>query len=118
MTTTDYYESCTKLKPGAAEDYERLHHAVPRRVDESLRAAGITGWQIYLRDDVLTHCVHVENRERMEKILDVDPTSPWWLAQVAPFLIEGASPEPQRPLGRLLWDLSGSVREHLEGPDA
>ena len=110
----DYYESCTRLAPGAAADYERFHRAVPRRVDENLRRAGVVSWRIYLRNDVLTHCVEVEDRDRMEAILNDAPTSRWWLEQVAPFLVEGDSPSVERPLGRLIWDLEWPTREHLE----
>ena len=110
----DYYESCTQLVPGAAEEYELFHRAVPRRVDENLRRAGVMSWQIYLRGDVLTHCVGVEDRERMQSILQADPTSPWWMEQVKPFLVEGASPPVERPLGRLIWDLDWPAREAVE----
>jgi L-rhamnose mutarotase len=111
---TDYYESCTQLQPGMAAAYEEFHRAVPERVDRSLRGAGILGWRIYLRDDVLTHCVTVEDRARADELLAADPTSPWWLAQANRFLVEGASPEVSRPLGRLIWDLDWPTRERLE----
>lgn len=110
---TDYYESCTQLLPGAAAAYEEFHRAVPGRIDRSLRAAGVLGWKIHLRGDVLTHCVTVEDRERMDAILDADPTGPWWLAQANRFLVSGASPEVRRPLGRLIWDLDWPTRENL-----
>lgn len=112
--TADYYESCTELLPGVALAYEEFHRAVPMRVDESLRRAGVLGWQIYLREDILTHCVEVEDRDQMESILDNDPTSPWWLAQANQFLVAGSSPAVARPLGRLIWDLDWPTREDSE----
>ncbi len=106
-----YYESCTRLRPGMAGAYEEFHRAVPQRVDESLRRAGVLGWKIYLRDEVLTHCVFVQDRSETEALLDGDPTSPWWLAQANQYLVEGSSPEVKHPLGRLIWDLDWPTRE-------
>jgi L-rhamnose mutarotase len=110
----DYYESCTQLAPGAAAAYEEFHRAVPRRVDVIHRRAGVVSWQIYLRDDVLTHCVGVEDRARMQQILSADPATPWWMAQVKPFLVDGATPPVQTPFGRLIWDLDWPTREDAE----
>jgi L-rhamnose mutarotase len=106
----DYYEICTQLKPGAAAAYESFHRAIPRRLDESLRHAGVVSWEIYLRGDVLTHCVGVEDRERMDAILQGDATTPWWLEQANRFLLASGSPAVERPLGRLIWDLDWPTR--------
>ncbi len=110
----DYYESCTQLVPGAAEEYELFHRAVPRLIDEHLRRGGVVSWQIYLRGDVLTHCVEKDGLERPPAHPDDEAISAWWREQVRPFLVEGASPAVERPLGRLIWDLSWPTREDLE----
>jgi L-rhamnose mutarotase len=109
----DYHESCTQLKPGAAEEYELFHRAVPRRIDEQLRRGGVVAWQIFLRGDVLTHCVERDGREPTQQSPQDAATSAWWMEQVKPFLVEGASPAVQRPLGRLIWDLDWPTREDL-----
>lgn len=109
----EYFESCAELLPGAASAYEEFHKAVPTRVDDSLRRAGVTDWKIFLRDDVLTHCVTVVNRTRMEEILATDPASSWWLAQANQFLVAGSSPHAKRRRGRLIWDLDWPTREEL-----
>jgi L-rhamnose mutarotase len=114
MTRTPVYiESCTQLVPGAAEAYEEFHRAVPRRIDEQLRRAGVLSWQIYRRGDVLTHCVRKDGREHAAEPDDI-ATSAWWREQVKPFLMEGASPAVTRPRGRLIWDLDWPTREDIE----
>ena len=113
--TAVYVESCTQLVPGAAEAYERFHRAVPRRIDEQLRRGGVLSWQIFLRGDVLTHCVRKDGHEHVASAEDM-ATSAWWREQVTPFLVEGASPVVTRPLGRLIWDLDWPTREDLEQP--
>jgi L-rhamnose mutarotase len=115
-----YSESCTRLMPGAAADYEEFHRAVPRRIDEQLRRAGVVGWQIYLRGDVLTHCVTREDREPAPPSPEDAATTAWWRELVRPFLVDGASPPVERPLGRLIWDIDWPTREETEGrrPDA
>ena len=70
-------------------------------------------WQIFLRGDVLTHCVGRDGREQTQDPDDV-ATSAWWREQVKPFLVEGASPPVERPLGRLIWDLEWPTREDIE----
>lgn len=111
MTEPNYREVCTHLAPGAARAYEEFHRAVPRRIDEYLRRTGVVSWQIFLRDDVLTHCV------REVPVADVAPddgTALWWHEQVSPFLLEGAKPAVERPFGRLIWELSWPTREDLQ----
>jgi L-rhamnose mutarotase len=109
-----YYESCTRLVPGAAAEYEEFHRAVPRRIDQQLRRGGVVSWQIFLRGDVLTHCVGKDDSERVPASPEDVATSAWWHEQVKPFLVEGSSPTVQRPLGRLIWDLDWPTREDLE----
>ena len=111
----EYYESCTQLVPGAAEEYELFHRAVPRLIDQHLRRGGVVSWQIYLRDDVLTHCVGKNGQKRASAHPDDEAISAWWREQVKPFLVEGASPAVERPLGRLIWDLDWPTREDLAG---
>lgn len=114
----EYYESCTQLLPGAAEEYERFHRAVPRLIDQHLRRGGVVSWQIFLRGDVLTHCVGKDGRERSAPHPDDEAISAWWREQVKPFLVEGASPAVERPLGRLIWDLEWPTREDVEAADS
>ena len=111
MTDTEYRESCTQLKPGAAEAYEEFHRAVPRRIDEQLRSGGVVSWQIFIRGDVLTHCVH---RVPVAILPPDDGTSAWWHEQVRPFLVEGARPAVEKPFGRLIWELSWPTLEDVE----
>ena len=113
MTPQEYHETCTQLVPGAAEAYEEFHRAVPRRIDEQLRRGGVLSWQIFRRGDVLTHCVRKDGVDRAPGADDV-ATSAWWRELVKPFLVEGASPAVERPLGRLIWDLDWPTREDLE----
>jgi L-rhamnose mutarotase len=114
----EYYESCTQLVPGAADAYEQFHRAVPRRIDQQLRRGGVVSWQIFLRGDVLTHCVGKDGQERGPADAADVATTAWWQEQVKPFLVEGASPAVERPLGRLIWDLDWPTREDLEVSDA
>ncbi|GAA4347488.1 L-rhamnose mutarotase [Microbacterium rhizosphaerae] len=109
-----YTESCTQLVPGAAVEYEAFHRAVPRRIDEQLRRGGVVAWQIYLRDDVLTHCVTKDDRAPAPPSPEDVATTAWWREQVRPFLVEGASPAVERPLGRLIWDLDWPTREEVD----
>ena len=110
----DYHESCTQLAPGAAADYEAFHRAVPRLIDRHLRRGGVVSWQIYLRGDVLTHCVVRDGRERTQADPEDEAISAWWRELVMPFLVEGSSPPVERPLGRLIWDLDWPTREDIE----
>jgi L-rhamnose mutarotase len=113
---TERLVRCTRLAPDAGPAYERFHAAIPCRVDQSLRAAGVTGWRIYVRGDVLTHSIEVEDTERMDAVLAEDPTTEWWVPQVAPFLVANDSPRPVEPFGRLIWDLSWPVRSDRTTP--
>jgi L-rhamnose mutarotase len=110
----DYYESCTQLAPGAAEEYELFHRAVPRVIEQHLRRGGVVSWQIFLRGDVLTHCVGKDGLARPQAHPDDEAISAWWREQVRPFLVEGASPAVERPLGRLIWDLEWPTREEVD----
>lgn len=92
----------TRLKPDAVDTYESVHAVIPPELDAALRRAGVTGWRIW-RDGVdLFHVIEVEDFDRMNELLGVEPADIAWQERIN-VLLE-SSGRGAEPLA-LLWQL-------------
>lgn len=96
--------------PGVSAAYVEFHRAIPKELDNVMRAAGVLTWRIYLRRDVLTHVVEAKDRSRLKVELDQNPVNVAWQRQVAPYLAGGEEPEEDERRGTLIWDFSWPTR--------
>lgn len=47
----------TRVRPGRADDYRRIHAAVPPEVARGLREDGVVRWHIWSGGDILFHSI-------------------------------------------------------------
>lgn len=108
----DSLEMTTVLADGCEEAYERLHTAIPARLDAAMRAAGVTAWTIHRHRLVLRHRVTATNVARMRAVLEADPDNLRWQVLVSPLLdataIAPDAPDVPGPWA-LVWDFSWPV---------
>lgn len=67
-----------KLKPGAAEEYLRLHREFPSNLRKILNQAGIRNFSIYIHGDELFSFLEVEDWDFAMAYLDADPPTQKW----------------------------------------
>lgn len=76
----------TRLRPGAEEEYDRLHARVWPEVLDGMRRLGISRYRIF-RDGVdLFHYIECEDYVAAMHALANDPTDQRWQATVAPLM--------------------------------
>jgi L-rhamnose mutarotase len=89
-----------KLKPGASEEYVRLHEDVDPVVIEQIRRAGISNYSIFLDGEDLFSYFEVDDLERLGEVMsEADPGRPWAKAVTALFaekLTDAATGMPPR----------------------
>jgi L-rhamnose mutarotase len=90
----------TRLKPGAAELYEKYHAAVWPEILEGIRGAGVTKWVIFRDGLDLFHYVECEDYDRAMAELAKSEVDRRWQAEMA-------------PLTEVPHDLSGSGSDRL-----
>jgi L-rhamnose mutarotase len=83
----------TRLTAGSVDTYQRVHAVIPVELDRALRAAGVASWKIWRDDLDLFHLVEVEDFDRMNELLAVDPADIEWQQRINA-LLEAASPGP------------------------
>lgn len=76
----------TRLKPGKEADYDRVHARISDELDAALRAAGVTGWNIWRSGRDLFHVVEVADYQGMRKKLATDPVNIAWQAVMGELL--------------------------------
>jgi len=76
----------TRLAPGRADEYERVHAVIPADLDAALREAGVHGWRIWRDGCDLFHVVEVEDYQRMRHFLRDHPANVPWQARMAELL--------------------------------
>ena len=90
----------TRLKPGAAEEYEMAHANIPAELVAVLRDAGVLNWRIWRSGEDLFHLVDVRDYQAMRHALAEHPTTlsgrsgcpPCWLWRMTTRVTTGASP--------------------------
>jgi L-rhamnose mutarotase len=108
MTLVEGYR--TRLRPGAAEEYRRVHARIPDAVASALRECGLISWRIWIDGDTLFHAIETATgREEMVALMAARrPVDPAWDALIATLVddTEGAalSLEP-------VWALTSGSRE-------
>jgi L-rhamnose mutarotase len=68
----------TRLRPGAAEEYRRVHAAIPGPLAHALAGCGLLSWRIWIDGETLFHAIETRDGrdamvERMSKLPPVDP---------------------------------------------
>ena len=73
--------SCIRLRPEKREEYLQLHAAVWPEVEQTLRAAGISNYVIFLHDDLLFsyyEYVGADHASALAQIAADPATRRWW----------------------------------------
>lgn len=93
MTMVEGYR--TRLRPGAAEEYRRVHARIPDAVASALRECGLVSWRIWIDGDTLFHAIETTSgREEMVALMTArGPVDPAWDALIATLVddAEGAA---------------------------
>lgn len=76
----------TRLKPGKETEYDTVHAHISDELDAALRAAGVTGWNIWRSGRDLFHVVEVTDYQAMRKELALNPVNIAWQAVMAQLL--------------------------------
>lgn len=94
------YAFMLRLRPGAAEAYEEAHRAVWPEMLALLKAAGITEYSIYRRDDLLILALRADDFDATWSQIENDPVNLRWQAAMAPYFapIEGLKEGERFPM--------------------
>jgi L-rhamnose mutarotase len=76
----------TRLRPGAEEEYDRLHRDVWPQLLEAIKGAGITGWLIFRDGLDLFHYLECNDYQAAIAALADHPINRRWQTQVAPLM--------------------------------
>lgn len=76
----------TRLKPGREEEYDAVHATISAELDAVLRAAGVTGWNIWRSGRELFHVVEVADYQAMRRALAGNPVNIAWQNVMAELL--------------------------------
>lgn len=101
----------TRLRPGQAEHYRRVHASIPEPVAAALRASGLVSWRIWIDGETLFHAIETtDGRAAMlRRMAAMGALDPEWDALIAT-LVDDA-PEASQPLP-LVWELSEEAPGH------
>ncbi|PYI69928.1 L-rhamnose mutarotase [Arthrobacter livingstonensis] len=95
----------TRLKPGKEADYDAVHARISGELDHALRAAGVTGWNIWRSGRELFHVVRVSEYQAMRRQLAANPVNIAWQAVMAELLeVEDDYSGTDRGLAKV-WEL-------------
>jgi L-rhamnose mutarotase len=83
---------CLRLKPGAAEAYDKAHREVWPEMLELLKRAGISEYSIFRRSELLVLSMRVEDFDATWDMIDRDPVNTRWQEEMARYF------EPLEPL--------------------
>lgn len=72
-----------RLKPGAGQDYVRLHSPVPQAISDQLARAGLYDYSIFLDGDDVFGVVRYDDPERVRRELADDVAPEWTKAVIA-----------------------------------
>ena len=74
-----------KLRPGTERAYDKLHQSVPPDLIALLKRAGISGYSIFRRDQLLFLTLTVVDFERAWQTIEIDPAYKAWQKVMEPF---------------------------------
>jgi L-rhamnose mutarotase len=112
-TGAETFVFTSRLRDGAERGYEEFHRAIPARLDEAMREAGILAWRIFRNGRTLTHDVTATNRASALAALSEDPVNLQWQLDVAPFVDDSPSAGDDlapHDVGQLIWDFDWPTR--------
>lgn len=91
---------CLRLKPGAAEAYDKAHQQVWLEMLELLKSAGVSEYSIFRRDDVLFLFMKVENFNQTWDRIEQSPVNIRWQQEMAQFFapMEALQPGERFPM--------------------
>jgi len=74
----------TRVRPGLAEEYARVHARLPEAVFESLRDAGILSWRIWADGEDLFHFIEStpDTEAALARLRAAGPVDPEWAALI------------------------------------
>lgn len=74
----------TRLRPGAAPEYRRVHASIPAALADALATCGLISWRIWIDGETLFHAIETrEGREAMVHRMSQSPTvDPAWDALI------------------------------------
>jgi L-rhamnose mutarotase len=75
----------TRLREGAAIEYEELHRAVPGELLDALRDVGVTDWVIFRDGLDLFHCITVDDYDAAIAALAELPVNQRWQERMSQF---------------------------------
>lgn len=75
----------TRLRPGMAAEYLRVHGRIPRALHDALTECGLVRWRIWADGETLFHLIETrEGRERMvARMGSRPPVDPAWDAMIS-----------------------------------
>ena len=76
----------TRLKPGAAEEYEVAHANIPAELVAVLRDTGVLNWRIWRSGEDLFHLVDVRDYQAMRHALAENPVNVIWQERMSALL--------------------------------
>ncbi|MDN4614554.1 L-rhamnose mutarotase [Leifsonia sp. F6_8S_P_1B] len=111
MTRTHIDGYRTRLRPGQAERYRRVHARIPEPVAAALRASGLVSWRIWVDGETLFHAIETTDgrAEMLRRMAALGPIDPEWDALIGTLVND--APDASRPLP-LVWELSEEVAGH------
>jgi L-rhamnose mutarotase len=94
------YAFILRLRPGAAEAYEKAHRAVWPEMLALLKSAGISEYSIYRRDELLILTLRAADFEATWSKIDNHPVNLRWQKTMEPFFAphEGLRPGERFPM--------------------
>jgi L-rhamnose mutarotase len=74
----------TRLRPGAADDYRRVHDSIPEPLAAALEECGLVSWRIWIDGETLFHAIETrDGRETMvERMMRLPPVDTEWDALI------------------------------------
>lgn len=76
---------CLRLRPGAGEAYDQAHQAVWPEMLALLKAAGVSEYSIFRRDELLILTMQVENFDCTWDRIEQSPINARWQQAMAQF---------------------------------
>lgn len=90
----------TRLRPGASEEYRRIHAHIPAALHAALTECGMVNWRIWIDGEVLFHLIETrDGRERMIARMAAGPVvDPAWEALISTLVDDSPDSSAALPL--------------------
>ncbi|MGB8480340.1 MAG: L-rhamnose mutarotase [Acidobacteriaceae bacterium] len=99
---------CLRLKPGAAEAYDKAHREVWPEMLALLKRAGISEYSIFRRGELLVLSMRVEDFDTTWDMIERDPVNTRWQTEMAQYFepLEPLAPGERFPMMREVFYLA------------